>query len=128
MLIFAFMRYPYLVCILFGMPSLHLFTFLMFFKSCILCIVRRMSYVQCSEWGNWKSREREMGWEWEWEWERKREKGMGICAKSCTATQTLGYLLHEWNQGRLEIHGSLILFTSRTRKNWEGEYNNQFHP
>ena len=35
MLTFAFMHYPYLVCILFGMPSLHLFTFLMFFKSCI---------------------------------------------------------------------------------------------
>ena len=33
MLTFAFMHYPYLVCILFGMPSLHLFTFLMdFFK------------------------------------------------------------------------------------------------
>ena len=28
---FAFMHHPYLVCILFGMPSLHLFTFLMFF-------------------------------------------------------------------------------------------------
>ena len=34
MLTFAFMHYPYLVRILFGMPSLHLFTFLMFFKSC----------------------------------------------------------------------------------------------
>ena len=34
MLTFAFMHYPYLVCILFGMPSLHLFTFLMFLKSC----------------------------------------------------------------------------------------------
>ena len=31
---FAFMHPPYLVCILFGMPSLHLFTFLMFFISC----------------------------------------------------------------------------------------------
>ena len=31
MLTFAFMHHPYLVCILFGMPSLHLFTFLMFF-------------------------------------------------------------------------------------------------
>ena len=30
MLTFAFMHYPYLVCLLFGMPSLHLFTFLMF--------------------------------------------------------------------------------------------------
>ena len=28
MLIFAFMHHPYLVCIPFGMPSLHLFTFL----------------------------------------------------------------------------------------------------
>ena len=28
MLTFAFMHHPYLVCILFGMPSLHLFTFL----------------------------------------------------------------------------------------------------
>ena len=31
MLTFAFMHHPYLVCTLFGMPSLHLFTFLMFF-------------------------------------------------------------------------------------------------
>ena len=38
MLTFAFMHYPYLVCILFGMPSLHLFTFLMFFKSFIMMI------------------------------------------------------------------------------------------
>ena len=29
--------HPYLVCILFGMPSLHPFTFLMFFKSCKFC-------------------------------------------------------------------------------------------
>ena len=28
MLTFAFIHHPYLVCILFGMPSLHLFTFL----------------------------------------------------------------------------------------------------
>ena len=28
------MHHPYLVCILFGMPSLHLFTFSMFFISC----------------------------------------------------------------------------------------------
>ena len=28
------MYHPYLVCKLFGMPSLHLFTFVMFFKSC----------------------------------------------------------------------------------------------
>ena len=27
MLTFAFMHHPYLVCIFFGMPSLHLFTF-----------------------------------------------------------------------------------------------------
>ena len=30
MLTFAFMHHPYLVCILFGMPSLHHFTFLIF--------------------------------------------------------------------------------------------------
>ena len=30
-LTFAFMHHHYLVCIIFGMPSLHLFTFLMFF-------------------------------------------------------------------------------------------------
>ena len=37
MLTFAFMHYwyPYLVCVLFGIPSLHLFTFSMFFKSSI---------------------------------------------------------------------------------------------
>ena len=35
MLTFAFMHYPYPVCILFGMPSLHLFTFLMFFLSLV---------------------------------------------------------------------------------------------
>jgi len=28
---FAFMHHPFLVCILIGMPSLHLFTFLMLF-------------------------------------------------------------------------------------------------
>ena len=32
MLTFAFMHYPYLVCILFGMPSLHLFTFFNVFE------------------------------------------------------------------------------------------------
>ena len=32
MLTFAFMHHPYLVCILFGTPSLHLFTFLVFFN------------------------------------------------------------------------------------------------
>ena len=41
-LTFAFMHHPYLVCILFGMPSLHLFTFSMFFISCI------MYYHQCN--------------------------------------------------------------------------------
>ena len=30
----SLLYHPYLVCILFGMPSLHLFTFLMFLKSC----------------------------------------------------------------------------------------------
>ena len=39
---FAFMHYPYLVHILFGMPSLHLFTFLMFFKSCTYIIMLPM--------------------------------------------------------------------------------------
>ena len=39
MLTFAFMHHPYLVCILFGMPSLHLYTFLLF--PCILIISRR---------------------------------------------------------------------------------------
>ena len=29
MLTFTFMHYPYLVCIIVGMPSLHLFTLLM---------------------------------------------------------------------------------------------------
>ena len=32
------MHHPYLVCILFGMPSLHLFTFLMFLFSCVLAL------------------------------------------------------------------------------------------
>ena len=36
-LTFAFTNHLYLVCILFGMTSLHLFTFLMFFQSCF-CI------------------------------------------------------------------------------------------
>ena len=43
MLTFAFMRYPYLVCILFGMPSLHLFTFFMFFKSCFCTFLKLIS-------------------------------------------------------------------------------------
>ena len=38
MLTFALMHHPYLVCILFGMPSLHPFTFLMFFY--FSCTVR----------------------------------------------------------------------------------------
>ena len=44
MLTFAFIHHPYLVRILFGMPSLHLFTFLMFFKS--LTIVHQQSLFQ----------------------------------------------------------------------------------
>ena len=43
MLTFAFMYHPYLVCILFGMPSLHLFTFLMFFI--FLFIYRTSTYI-----------------------------------------------------------------------------------
>ena len=31
MFTYAFMHHPYLVCILFGKPSLHLFTFLIYF-------------------------------------------------------------------------------------------------
>ena len=42
MLTFAFMHYSYLVCILFGMPSLHLFTFLMF-KSCFCTFLMLIS-------------------------------------------------------------------------------------
>ena len=33
---FSLLYHPYLVCILFGMPSLHPFTFVIFFKSCQL--------------------------------------------------------------------------------------------
>ena len=40
MLTFAFMHYPNLVCILFGMPSLHLFTF---FKSCFCTFLMLIS-------------------------------------------------------------------------------------
>ena len=36
MFTFAFMHYPYLVRILFGMPSLHLFKFLMFFLTLVV--------------------------------------------------------------------------------------------
>ena len=43
MLTFAFMHYPYLVCLLFGMPPLHLFTFLMFFKSCFCTFLMLIS-------------------------------------------------------------------------------------
>ena len=46
MLTFAFMHHPYLVCILFGMPSLHLFTFLMFF------IFLYSLYFVCDPWHN----------------------------------------------------------------------------
>ena len=38
MFTFAFMHYPYLVRILFGMPSLHLFTFLMFLSLVYVCM------------------------------------------------------------------------------------------
>ena len=44
-LTFAFTNHLYLVCILFGMTSLHLFTFLMFFQSCF-CIF----FVQYVQW------------------------------------------------------------------------------
>ena len=43
MLTFAFMHYPYLVRILFGMPSPHPFTFLMFFKSCFCTFLMLIS-------------------------------------------------------------------------------------
>ena len=35
--------HPYLVCILFGMPSLHPFTFSMFFKSCFCTFLMLIS-------------------------------------------------------------------------------------
>ena len=44
-LTFAFMHPPYLVCILFGMPSLYLFTFLMFFISCIYIYIHKLKSV-----------------------------------------------------------------------------------
>ena len=43
MLTFAFMHHPYLVCILFGMPSLHLFTFLMLLFSCFYTFLMLVS-------------------------------------------------------------------------------------
>ena len=57
----SLLYYSYLVCILFGMPSLHPFTFLMFFKSCIKCFryilltsmfidaIPKKSRIRCSE-------------------------------------------------------------------------------
>ena len=42
MLTFAFMHPPYLVRILFGMPSLHLFTFLMFLSLVYVYISPKM--------------------------------------------------------------------------------------
>ena len=48
MLTFAFMHHPYLVCILFGMSSLHLFTFLVFLYSCIIYITRALYF---ASWG-----------------------------------------------------------------------------
>ena len=51
MLTFAFMHHPYLVCILFGMPSLHLFTFLMFFIFFIITYpVSHSEYCYRSHW------------------------------------------------------------------------------
>ena len=41
MLTFAFMHPPYLVRILFGMPSLHLFTFLMFLSLVYIMIYEK---------------------------------------------------------------------------------------
>ena len=43
------MHHLYLVCILFGMPSLHLFTFLMFFKSCSIIVPVCSSWCKVSE-------------------------------------------------------------------------------
>ena len=36
---FAFMHHPYLVCVRFGMPSLHLFTFVYFLFLCFLMVI-----------------------------------------------------------------------------------------
>ena len=41
MLTFAFVHYPYLICVLFGMPSLHLLTF--FLKSCFCTFLMLIS-------------------------------------------------------------------------------------
>ena len=41
----AFMHHPYLVCILFGMPSLHLFTFAMFLFSCFYTFLMLISVI-----------------------------------------------------------------------------------
>ena len=55
-------------------------------------------------------------------WEREREPKICVKLHGQRRLGTLGYHLHE-SQGRvgLRTHGSLILFTSRTRKNCEGE-------
>ena len=47
-LTFVFMHHPYLVCILFGMPSLHIFTF--FLVSILFCV--NLSYSK-EKYGNW---------------------------------------------------------------------------
>jgi len=43
MLTFAFVHHPYLVCILFGMPSLHLFTLKGFLFSCFYTFLMLIS-------------------------------------------------------------------------------------
>ena len=47
-------------------------------------------------------------------------------AAGAETTQTLSYRLHE-SQGRVDLrtHGSVILFTSKTGKNWGGRIHNQ---
>ena len=56
MLTFAFMHHPYLVCILFDMPSLHLFTFVMFFFILLLlyratAVTTEIPLKECSAYG-----------------------------------------------------------------------------
>ena len=54
MLTFAFMHYPNLVCILFGTPFLHLFTFIMFFfKSLVNINLRRKKCSGQSRYGSY---------------------------------------------------------------------------
>ena len=53
MLTFAFMHHPYLVCILFGMPSLHLFTFLMFFYFLVITLTSMSCTVRIPAWYNY---------------------------------------------------------------------------